>query len=152
MLTGNTPPWVFFQIKQIFHLLESIGSARIEGNHTTLAELVDRKIEQIPINKNDKNDEKFLEIENMEKALRFIEKNNDNSINKLFLSEIHKIITKGLSVELEGCRQPGYYRTDNVRINQAKHVPSNHCFVEDYMRELFDFIEDTSHRGKSLVT
>jgi len=148
VLNGNTPPWIFFQIKQIFHFLESIGSARIEGNHTTLAELIDRRIENIPINKNDKNDEKFLEIENMEKALRFIEDNNDYSINKLFISEVHKIITKGLSVEFEGCREPGYYRTDNVIINQAEHVPPNNCFVEDYMRELYGFIEDATHSEK----
>ena len=148
ILQGDTPPWIFFQIKQIFHFLESIGSARIEGNHTTLAELIDRKIEQTPINKNTKSDEKFLEIENMEKALRFIEDNNDYSINRLFISEIHKIITKGLSLELEGCRQPGHYRTDNVIINRAKHVPVDSGFVEDYMRELFEFISDASHSEK----
>lgn len=34
-LEGTTPPWLFFQLKAIFHLLESIGSARIEGNRTT---------------------------------------------------------------------------------------------------------------------
>jgi hypothetical protein len=34
-LGGTTPPQVFFQLKTIFHMLESLGSARIEGNHTT---------------------------------------------------------------------------------------------------------------------
>ena len=36
-LGGDTPAPLFFQLKDIFHLLESLGSARIEGNHTTLA-------------------------------------------------------------------------------------------------------------------
>lgn len=40
-LGGTTPASVFFQLKHIFHMLESLGSARIEGNHTTLADLVD---------------------------------------------------------------------------------------------------------------
>ncbi|WP_020482520.1 hypothetical protein [Methylomonas sp. MK1] len=37
-LGGTTPPQVFFQLKTIFHMLESLGSARIEGNHTTLTD------------------------------------------------------------------------------------------------------------------
>jgi len=35
-LGGSTHPKVFFQLKNIFHKLESIGSARIEGNNTPL--------------------------------------------------------------------------------------------------------------------
>ncbi len=35
-LKGTTPPDVFFQLKTLFHLLESLESARIEGNNTTL--------------------------------------------------------------------------------------------------------------------
>ena len=31
-LTGDTPPAVFLQLKEIFHTLESLGSARIEGS------------------------------------------------------------------------------------------------------------------------
>lgn len=44
-LTGSTHPAVFFQLKHIFHLLESLGSARIEGNNTTLLEYIEAKIE-----------------------------------------------------------------------------------------------------------
>ena len=39
-LGGSTHPKVFFQLKNIFHKLESIGSARIEGNNTTIAEYI----------------------------------------------------------------------------------------------------------------
>ena len=45
---GTTPPYIFFQIKNIFHIIESIGSARIEGNHTTLVEYIDAKITPSP--------------------------------------------------------------------------------------------------------
>jgi len=68
--TGTTHSLIFYQLKKIFHLLESIGSARIEGNRTTLAEYVERKIEGIV-----SREEKFIEIENNENALDFIEKN-----------------------------------------------------------------------------
>ena len=33
VLRGTTRPFMFFQIKEIFHLLESLGSARIEEKH-----------------------------------------------------------------------------------------------------------------------
>lgn len=44
-LAGTTPTPVFFPLKRVFHLLESLGSARIEGNHTTLADYVERSLE-----------------------------------------------------------------------------------------------------------
>ena len=43
-LKGSTPSHLFFQLKEIFHFLESIGSLRIEGNNTTIAEYVENKI------------------------------------------------------------------------------------------------------------
>ncbi len=43
-LGGSTHPKVFFQLKYIFHTLESIGSARIEGNNTTIAEYIETKL------------------------------------------------------------------------------------------------------------
>ena len=36
--SGTTHPLIFFQLKKLFHILESIGSAIIEGNNTTIAE------------------------------------------------------------------------------------------------------------------
>ena len=41
-LHGTTAPWIFFQLKHIFHILESVGSARIEGNRTTISEYIER--------------------------------------------------------------------------------------------------------------
>lgn len=32
-LTGTTPAPLFFQLKRVFHMLESLGSARIEGSY-----------------------------------------------------------------------------------------------------------------------
>jgi len=42
---GSTHPKVFFQLKHIFYTLESIGSAQIEGNNTTIAEYIETKLE-----------------------------------------------------------------------------------------------------------
>src|SRR5262245_27333618 len=73
-LGGSTHPKVFFQLKHIFHTLESIGSARIEGNNTTIAEYIETKLER---SKNVPHTIK--EIQNIEKAMEFIEKNVANS-------------------------------------------------------------------------
>jgi len=47
-LGGSVPPYIFFQLKDIFQMMESLGSARIEGNHTTLSEFVEKIIDQVP--------------------------------------------------------------------------------------------------------
>ena len=137
-LGGTTHPLIFFQLKRIFHLLESIGSARIEGNRTTLAEYIERKIEGSKI-----KDERFLEIENNEKALDFIEENiNHQKIDRLFLSQIHKIIVNNLTPppKGEGSKYPGSYRQVDVKITQSSFIPPNVSQVPSYMEELFSFI------------
>lgn len=138
-LGGSTHPKVFFQLKHIFHTLESIGSARIEGNNTTIAEYIETKLED---NKNVSSDIK--EIQNIEKAMEFIEDNIlDYPINKMFLSELHKMIVDGLlpPPNGEGDKTPGLYRLINLKINKSNHLPPDYLVVNDYMLELLDFIE-----------
>ena len=135
---GSTEPQIFFQIKNIFHSLESIGSARIEGNHTTIAEYIDSKTDNsVEIN------EGIKEIENMEKALTFIEDTIDSTpINRMYLSEIHKIVVKDLV--REGSTSPGDYRKGNISISGSSFTPPDYFTVNDYMNELFDFINESS--------
>ncbi len=135
-LGGSTPAHLFFQIKEIFHLLESVNSARIEGNHTTIAEYVESKI-----NPPESKDEGIIEIENMERALDFIDKNVDDvPLNKMFISELHKKVVEGLNPDREGCLTPGEYRNHPVAINKSMHTPPDYMQVNDYMDELIDFI------------
>lgn len=139
-LGGTTHPLIFFQLKGIFHLLESIGSARIEGNRTTLAEYIERKIEG-----GKAKDERFLEIENNEKALDFIEKNIDRHIiDRAFLSEVHKIVVKELHLppKGEGSKDPGEYRKINIAIAQSSLTPPDVSQVLSYMEELLNFINE----------
>ncbi len=144
-LGGSTHPKVFFQLKHIFHTLESIGSARIEGNNTTLAEYIETKLEE------PKNAPAGIrEIQNIEKAMAFIEENvKDYPINRAFLSEMHKMIVDGLPVPPagEGDHTPGDYRKVNLKITGSKHLPPEWLRVEDLMRELVDFI-DQEHGPK----
>jgi len=59
---------LFVQLKTIFHMLESLGSARIEGNHTTLADYVESKVEGTEL-----SSDQLKEIGNIENAMSFID-------------------------------------------------------------------------------
>lgn len=138
-LGGSTHPHVFFQLKHIFHTLESIGSARIEGNNTTVAEYIETKLES-----NENISEGVREIKNIENAMEFIENNiDDYPINRMFLSELHKMIVKDLPLppKGEGDHTPGVYRSVNLKINNSNHLPPDYIRVQDYMTELLSFIE-----------
>lgn len=137
-LGGTTPPKIFFQLKRIFQTLESIGSARIEGNNTTITDFFENKFDDA-INKN----EDILEIENIENSMQFIDENIENiDINRSFVSELHKHIVQGLSPppKGEGDRNPGLYRPNNISISKSIHKPPLPIKISEYMDELFDFI------------
>lgn len=148
-LGGSTHPKVFFQLKYIFHTLESIGSARIEGNNTTIAEYIETKLtdtKTVPSS--------IKEIQNIEKAMAFVEETvKDHPINRAFLSEMHKQIVEGLEPppEGEGDATPGEYRKTNLKINKSKHIPPDWLKIEDYMAELLDFINNEDSRKYDLL-
>lgn len=146
-LSGSTHPQVFFQLKHLFHTLESIGSARIEGNNTTIAEYIETKLDSGDTEKNKSHS--IIEIQNIEKAMEFIESTiQDYPINKTFISELHKIIVKDLPPPPngEGDLTPGSYRNKNIKISNSLHLPPESFLVDTYMDELFSFInnEDSS--------
>jgi Fic family protein len=137
-LYGSTPPFIFFQLKGIFHMLESMASARIEGNNTTVAEYVETKIER-----RSTDDVALKEIQNMEECLGFIDENIGNSkIDRAFASELHKKAVKDLPPPPtgEGDATPGAYRSRSVRIKGSHHIPPNPSMVAPLMDSLFEFI------------
>ncbi len=139
VVVPTTHPHVFLQLKRLFHILESVGSARIEGNNTTLAEYLEMQKEEIQSRRR----EDFFEIQNIEKALSYIEDCGiERPIDELFLRELHQIVVDGLSVgsKGEGDRRAGAYRDCAVRISGSSHVPPDPLQVPDMMRELIAFI------------
>ena len=140
-LGGPVPPYIFFQLKNIFQIGESLGSARIEGNHTTLAELVEKIIEKVPRNT---KKEKDREIFNIDRAITFIEEHitEKTKISRAHISEIHKIITDGLTPPPngEGSLTPGTYRYASVSITNSSHKPPEPISVFSYMEELLEFV------------
>jgi len=133
-LEGDTPPSVFFQLKSLFHTLESLGSARIEGNHTTLADYIDSKVEGSA----DATDQ-LREVANIEKAMDYVETvmAPGEALTERTIRELHSIAVHDL--EREGDRTPGTYRTGGVRIAQSAHLPPDAVMVSEYMEELVAF-------------
>lgn len=135
-LGGSTPAPVFFQLKHIFHMLESLGSARIEGNHTTLADYVESRLEARPVALSDQ----LREMANIEEAMSFIEQNFEpgQDVTEYWLRELHAMTVREL--EREGDATPGAYRQKPVQISQSEHLPPEAVLVPQYMAELVEFI------------
>lgn len=137
-LRGSTHPKVFFQLKHIFHTMESICSARIEGNNTTIAEYIETKIDVRTI-----VPPGIAEIKNIERAMAFIEETvKDCTIDRAYISEMHKMVVRDLKPppDGEGDFTPGIYRKRNLRIAKSNHLPPDWLKVDDYMSELISFI------------
>ncbi len=145
-LGGTTTPWIFFQLKQVFHILESVGSARIEGNRTTVSEYIEQKIEH-----NERSTEQFSEIANVEGAMEFIEENisQGTHFTHHFIRQLHSLVVNNLAEE--GDKTPGAYRTWDVQISGAKHTPPEHIRVQEYMDELLEFINSNSAEKYDLL-
>jgi len=145
-LTGTAAPWYFFQLKQIFHYMESLGSARIEGNHTTIAEYVEHQIEG-----GDGSDDSINEIDNVKEAMEYVEDNIEKGtdITHRFIREIHTLIVDGLIKE--GDKAPGAYRKANVKIAGSLHVPPDHLHVQELMDELITFIQKDDFEQYDLI-
>ncbi|HTE57476.1 MAG TPA: Fic family protein [Verrucomicrobiae bacterium] len=145
---ATTPPWLFFDLKQIMHLLESVLSVRIEGNRTTLYSAVEDVIEgQKPT-----SDEQVIEWRNVQKAIEFIEQNaKQRKIDRAFLSELHKIVVADLSPSNEGSRSPGVFRRGKVKIDKSAYSPPDPVQVTELMDELFEFIDSEIAGNQDLL-
>jgi Fic family protein len=134
-IQGSTPLPVFMQLKQVFHALESLASARIEGNHTTLADYVEARVIDGP-----NLPEQLQEIANIERAMQQVEDSVDPGapVTEHLLRGLHATTVNGLT--REGDNNPGAYRQGAVKIAQAEHLPPEAPQVPDYMTELVTFI------------
>lgn len=131
----TTPAPVFSQLKQVFHLLESLASARIEGNHTTLADYVEARV-----NAADGRADAIQEIANIEHAMDAVEGSVSPGmpLGEHLLRGLHAMTVD--SLVREGDRTPGAYRITPVRIAQADHTPPDALHVPGYMEELVAFV------------
>lgn len=137
-LEGTTQAAVFFELKQMFHFLESIGSARIEGNRTTVAEFLETQLEKRPFVNED-----IEEIRNIDRAMTWIDEHvHDQHVTRAFISELHKQVVNNLTPPPngEGDPLPGLYRQHSVEITGAEHTPPPPYLIHDLMDELLTYI------------
>jgi Fic family protein len=145
-LAGTTPAPIFFQLKHVFHMLESLGSARIEGNHTTLADYVESSL----LGEATASDH-LREIANIEEAMTYVESVMEagTPLTEHFVRELHALAVGGLV--REGDATPGAYRTTQVRIAQSAHLPPEPVQVPTYMQELVSFINQADPPKYDLI-
>lgn len=141
VIQADTPRPVFRELKEVFHLLESLASARIEGNNTTLAEYVETKVGGSGLG--DPPSEKvegFREIANIERAMQHIEEVVEPGapVSEHLIRSLHHIAVDGLT--REGDRTPGAYRSSAVTIARSDHRPPEAIQVPAYMEELVRFV------------
>ena len=149
------PETVFRALQSLFKTVESVASARIEWNHTTISQYVANRNNWIK----KEGDEWNKEIENISNAIDYIheafereENPRDFQINRLFLSELHYILMDGLSVWTwkEWADTPWSFRHTNVEITQSDHTPPDYTQVNSYMDELLEFINREDNQLFSL--
>lgn len=146
-IEGSTAPWLFFDLKETMHLLESIASARIEGNRTTLVSAVNDVIENEKVTKN----ESIKEIRNIRNGIKFIEDNikNEGGITLGFIRELHKIAVEGLKDD--GSKTPGKFRTEEVKINKSELELPLHTEVPALMQDLVDYISQDNEPKLDII-
>ncbi len=133
-LKNTTSESVFLQLKSLLHAVEAVASARIEGNHTTIASYIEKRDDD-----SHKNDEQIIEISNLIDGLDFIDKYvMEEPISADFIKELHRIVVNGLTHE--GDKRAGAWRDEPRCIANAKHQPPEPYDVPDLMRELINYI------------
>lgn len=140
-LSGTTPPWIFFGVKNLFQTVESVISTHIEGNNTTIAAYVEAARDK---NKKIDMDEKIKMILNLENAIKDIERevDTDTKFTKKFLMDLHIKVVSGLNPAQEGDSRAGAYRNGHREIQNSEHVLPQHSDIRDLMSQLIKFINE----------
>ncbi len=151
-LSGTTPPWIFFNVKNLFQIVESVISTHIEGNNTTIAAYVEAARRT---GKNQSTDEKIKMILNLENALKEIENDvkADTIFDKQFLLGLHAKVVDGLNPNPggEGDSRSGAYRNSFRQIQNSDHVLPPHTDVRELMDELITFINSPVPHTMELI-
>lgn len=144
-LKNTTNESIFLQLKSLLHAVEAVTSARIEGNHTTIASYIEKRDDD-----SHKNDEQIIEISNLIDGLDFIDKYViEEPISADFIKELHRIVVGGLTHE--GDKRAGAWRNEPRYIANAKHQPPEPYDVPDLMRELINYINSNEGEQYDLL-
>jgi len=134
--TGTTPPETYAELHSLFDTVMSVVSARIEGNHTTVYDALDR----LSAGATSATDEQIREISNIVETVRFIDDLPlDTPLTHGLVRELHTRVVDGLT--REGDPTPGAYRDREVGITNSAHTPPPWVTVHAEMSALLDFAD-----------
>lgn len=125
-------------LRSLFQGLTSLISARIEGNRTTVANVI-AEVRRVK-GTGEQAQDAVREIIQLEDATNYIDrlaKTGSLHISHGLLRELHALSINGL--EREGDRHPGRYRTVPVAIAGAQHIPPGPSAVQADMDQLLGF-------------
>lgn len=141
-LSGTTPPWIFFGLKNLFQTIESVTSSQIEGNRTTIADYIEAARDG---DSKQHRNESIKMILNVEKGLDWIESLDmaKQKIDKNFIYRLHRIAVDGLKTGSndEGDARAGAWRNQPRSITQSEHQLPQPSDVNDLMEGLIKFID-----------
>lgn len=144
-LKNTTNESIFLQLKNLLHAVEAVTSARIEGNHTTIASYIEKRDDD-----SHKNDEQIIEISNLIDGLDFIDKYvMEEPISADFIKELHRIVVGDLTHE--GDKRASAWRDEPRYIANARHQPPEPYDVPDLMRELINYINSNEGEQYDLL-
>ena len=117
-------------LEENFKLEWTYNSNAIEGNTLTLKET---KVVLDGITIGGKTIREHLEAINHKEAIEFLEElvKDNNELSEMDIKNIHAIVLKGIDNE-----NAGRYRTENVIISGASHIPPDAIIVPESMEKL----------------
>ena len=124
------PPATLKSVRENEILDWTYNSNGIEGNTLTLKET---KVVLEGITVGGKSIKEHLEAINHKDAILFIEElvKKDKMLTERDIRDVHRLVLKDIDID-----NAGRYRTENVIISGAKHVPPNHVHVAGQMASL----------------
>ena len=147
LTSGTTPKWLFYDLKEVMHLLESLASARIEGNRTTLVAAANDAV-----NNNQRTaNEGILEIRNVRNAINYIERviTPGGAISLKNIEEIHRRVVFNLN--RDGSNNPGIFRQKEVTISGSSCVLPTFDNVPRLMGDLVDYINANNSKKEDII-
>lgn len=132
-------------LEENFKLEWTYNSNAIEGNTLTLKET---KVVLEGITIGGKTMREHLEAINHKEAIEFLEEliKDNNELSEVDIKNIHAIVLKGIDNE-----NAGRYRTKNVIISGASHIPSDAIIVPELMEKLIYRYDDWKEKYHPIV-
>lgn len=132
-------------LEENFKLEWTYNSNAIEGNTLTLKET---KVVLEGITIGGKTMREHLEAINHKEAIEFLEEliNDNSELSEIDIKNIHALVLKGIDNE-----NAGRYRTENVIISGASHIPPESVIVAELMEKLIYRYDEWKERYHPII-